>query len=232
MADQMLRLDQALGSFIANAEQVVGKANILTALSADHAVMPLPEYIVSVQHQSARRISPRNEINPAVDSLDRQLQRAFNTSEHVFRSNGFLNYAVASAAGVDSLELERRVREGATKVPGISDIYFRREILDTATPDRPHLQNYRHGYYPPRGEDFIVRFCENCLVTSSAAGTSHGSPYSYDTHVPVVFWGAGVKAGSVQRPVHSVDIAPTLITLVGFRYPDSIDGVPLKEIVH
>ncbi len=232
MADQMLRLDKALGTFLTSVEAMVGSGNLLVGMSADHAVMPLPEYQTAVLHQSARRIPLRTEVNPAVDSLDRELQREFNTTANILRIDGILNYGAAAAAGVDSLELEHRVREGSRRIPGVADIYFRREILNNATPDRPYLEAYRHGYDPKRGDDFLVRICENCLVTSSKTGTSHGTPYEYDTHVPVVFWGAGVKAGTVERPVHSVDVAPTLLKMLGYSPPPFVDGVALNEVFH
>lgn len=232
MADQMMWLDKSLGSFLSNAERIVGRENILVALSADHAVMPLPEYTVRVEHRFARRISPQKSINPAVEALNRALEQELGTSEHIILANAFLNYPAALKAGIDSLELERRVKEGLLKIDGIADVYFRRELLDKERPERPFMEMIRRGYFPDRGEDFLIRFCENCLVSSSKTGTSHGSPYDYDTHVPVVFWGTGVKALTVDRGIHSVDIAPTLAKMLGLKYSSAVDGRPLNELVH
>lgn len=232
MADQMLRLDQSLGAFLSDAEQLIGRGNILLALSADHAVMPLPEVIASVKSGSARRILAQAVINPAIDSLDRLLEHELHTTEHIIQSNAFLNYAAASKAGIDSMELEHRVKEGLLKIDGFADIYFRRELLDPKTPDRPYLENFRRGYYATRGEDALVRFCSNCLITNSSTGASHGSVYDYDTHVPVVFWGTGVDATIVDRSIHTVDIAPTLARSLGVSFPPTIDGLPLGEVIH
>lgn len=231
MADQMMRLDAMLGTFISNAERIVGKGTILLALSADHGVLPLPEYTVSVEHKFSRRIVPQNTINPAIEALDHSLGAAMGTSDHIIQSKAFLNYAVAAKAGVDSLELERRVKVGLMAIDGIADVYFRREILDTLTPPRPFLDIVRRGYFPPRGKDFIVRFCENCLVSSSKTGTSHGSPYLYDTHVPLVFWGNGIHSKQSGQNVHTVDIAPTLAKLLKIQIPVNVDGHPLDEVV-
>jgi len=153
------------------------------------------------------------------------------TSDHIVQSKAFLNYAVAAKAGVDSLELERRVKVGLMAIDGIADVYFRREILDTLTPPRPFLDIVRRGYFPPRGKDFIVRFCQNCLVSSSKTGTSHGSPYLYDTHVPLVFWGNGIHSKQSGQNVHTVDIAPTLAKLLKIQIPVNVDGHPLDEVV-
>jgi arylsulfatase A-like enzyme len=69
------------------------------------------------------------------------------------------------------------------------------------------------------------------LLTTSPTGTSHGTPYRYDTHVPILFWGIGVKAQQVTRVVHTVDIAPTIAKVLGINAPNTIDGKSLKEIV-
>jgi predicted AlkP superfamily pyrophosphatase or phosphodiesterase len=229
MADQMIRLDRSLGSFIADMEKRLGRGSILVALSADHAVLPLPEYLTTLQHKPGRRILPQNEINPKIEEFDRTLRREFGTTEHIIQSDAFLNYA--AAANVDSVALEHRVREGLLKIDGVADVYFRRELMNGKNPDRPYLGKYQRGYFPPRGKDFLIRPCEYCLITSSATGTSHGSPYRYDTHVPMVFWGKGIKSGKVSREVHTVDIAPTIARYLDIPYPPIVDGTPLREIV-
>jgi len=159
------------------------------------------------------------------------MQREFNTTERIIQLNAFLNYAAAASANVDSVALEHRVKEGLLKIDGIADVYFRRELMNGKNPDRPYLGKYQRGYFPPRGKDFLIRPCEYCLITSSATGTSHGSPYRYDTHVPMVFWGKGIKSGKVSREVHTVDIAPTIAQYLGLSYPATVDGKPLREIV-
>jgi predicted AlkP superfamily pyrophosphatase or phosphodiesterase len=231
MVDQMIRLDRALGEFIANVEKLLGAGNILLALSADHAAMPLPEYRRNVQHKDARRILTTIEINPKIQALDLALERECNTTEHIIQSEAFLNYAAAASAGIDSTVLERRVKDGLLKINGITDVYFRRELESGNARNHPSLAYYQRGYYPPRGRDFIIRPCEYCLLTTSSTGTSHGTPYRYDTHVPILFWGIGVKAQQVVRVVHTVDIAPTIAKVLGIGAPPTVDGKSLKEIV-
>jgi len=228
--DQMLRLDLELGAFIEWLEKTVGRGSVVVALSADHAAMPLPEYTTTVDKKFSRRISPKTQINPGIEELNRTLQKELKTTEHVIQSNAFLNYSAARKANVDSIALEQRIRKEVLAIDGFVDIYFRRELLDPSTPDRPYLGTFRRGYFAGRGKDFVVRFCENCLVTSSSTGSSHGSPYRYDTHVPIVFWGNNIKSASVNRFVKIVDIAPTLARMLGAPFPASIDGKPLREI--
>jgi predicted AlkP superfamily pyrophosphatase or phosphodiesterase len=231
MVDQMIRLDRALGEFIVNVEKLVGPGTILLALSADHAAMPLPEYRKNVQHKDARRILTTTAINPGIQALDLALEHECKTTEHIIQSEAFLNYTAAAVAGIDSIALEKRVKDGLLKIDGITDVYFRRELASGNSQSHPSLAYYQRGYYPPRGRDFIIRPCEYCLLTTSSTGTSHGTPYRYDTHVPILFWGTGVNAQQVVRVVHTVDIAPTIAKVLGISSPSTVDGKSLKEIV-
>jgi predicted AlkP superfamily pyrophosphatase or phosphodiesterase len=230
MLDNLIRLDRSLGDFIAEAEKLVGHGNILVALSADHGAMPLPEYRRTVQHRGARRFLVQKELYPEIQILDRKLQKEFNTSEHIILANAFLNYGAAQRANIDSLGLERRVRNGILKIDGIVDVFFRRELVNTKTRHRPYLGYFQRGYYPPRGSDFLLLPCVYCLFTASATGTSHGTPYRYDTHVPILFWGSGIGPAKISREVHTVDIAPTIARRLDVPYPSTVDGVPLKEL--
>lgn len=231
MHDQMLNLDRSLGEFFTYLEQQVGKGNFIVALSADHAVMPLPEYRSTIQHQSAKRIALNKEMKPAVEAVDTMLRNELGAADPVVQIEGFLNYAAAAKAGMDSLAFEKRVRSEVLKINGVGDIYFRRELINKRTPDRPYLGKFQRSYYPPRGEDFQIRGCEYCLITSSTTGTSHGSAYTYDNHVPIVLWGKHIKPKHVGRPVHTVDIAPTLARIVGVPYPKTVSGKPLAEVL-
>lgn len=233
MIDQLIRLDRSPGDFIADMEKTVGAGNVFVALSADHAAMPLPEYLTTIKHKSARRVLVRKEIYPGIDALDRRLQKELGTTEHIIQSNAFLNYAVATKARVDSIALEHRVREGLLRIDGIADVYFRREIINGASRNRPYLGYFQRGYFPLRGKDFLILPWEYCLFTSSKTGTTHGTPYKYDTHVPVLFWGKDLnsKGNRIARAVHTVDIAPTIARYFGVPYPSTVDGKPLKGIV-
>ena len=230
LIDHLLRIDRALGAFITDMELAVGSGNILIALSADHAAMPLPEYRATIERKSARRVMVQNEIYPRIAEFEKELQKELNTTEPIIRSHAFLNYGAATRAGLDSAALEQKVRRGVMKIDGIADIVFRREILNGNGPGNRYIGYYRRGYYPPRGPDFIIRPCEYCLFTTSTTGTSHGTPYRYDTNVPIVFWGKGIAAQQASRVVNTVDVAPTIAKVLGIATPPTIDGKVLKEI--
>ena len=125
--------------------------------------------------------------------------------------------------------LEQRVREGLMKIKGIEDVFFRDQLQNSSTRDRPFLTLYRNSFSTKRSGDFMLRFCERCLITDNPTGTSHGSPYDYDTHVPLVLWGWKIHDQKIDREVHTVDLAPTIAIALGISYPNSVEGIPLKE---
>ncbi|MBI3003934.1 MAG: alkaline phosphatase family protein [Ignavibacteriales bacterium] len=228
--DHLLRVDQALGAFIDHVEKIVGNGNVLFVLSSDHGVMPLPEYTSKVKKESARRLLVDSMIVPKVAELEQQLQKEMKTSEWLVSRNGFLNYGVAKKSKMSETAFEQKVRNGLLNIDGIADVFFKRELVDKKTKQRPYLGHFQRSYYAPRGEDFQVLFCENCLPTTRPTGTSHGSAYRYDNHIPLIVMGWGLQASRVTREVHSVDVAPTLARILGLTYPKTVDGSPLNEV--
>lgn len=235
MHDHLLRLDLALGSFLADMEKEVGKGQVMVALTADHGVLPLPEYLAQFQRSASRRISPDKTVAPRVKELDEQLRQEWKIDDwliHTAEEEGnFLNYQAAGKAGVSPSKLQSRVRSGLLAIDGVKAVYFRDE-LEAENPDtRPYLVQFRNGYCTQRTGDFEVLYCDGCLLDDSPTGTTHGSPYSYDTHVAMLFWGTGIHPGRVDREVHTVDVAPTIARLLGIAYPKSVDGIPLPELI-
>ncbi len=228
--DLLLRVDKSLGEFFEKVFATLGKENVVIALSADHAVCPLPEFSKQFRNINARRIVFSKEMQPKIDSLNVQLQHELKTTEHILQKGNFLNYSAAAKTGMDSVKFENRVRAGLLTIDGVTDVYFRRELLETVQTDRPYLQKFKNSYYVPRGEDFQLRFCENCLIAYSETGTTHGTPYSYDTHVPMIFWWNGVTPKKISEEVHIVDIAPTLARKISVSFPATVNGIALPQI--
>jgi hypothetical protein len=113
----------------------------------------------------------------------------------------------------------------------VEKAYTRRELTVTQPADS-FVALFRNSYYPGRAGGYLsaydieVRFGYRELV-SGPTGTTHGSPYWYDRHVPFVLLGAGVRRGVSDAAVYTVDLAPTLAWLVGIPVPDDLDGKPI-----
>jgi len=199
MQDNLARLDASLGGFIADMETVVGKGNLIVTLSADHACMPMPEYTQDVEHKQARRLNIRTELYPALDRLDSLLRTEWGIGEQLFDRQNFINYKAAAAKNITPELLEQRLREGMIAIDGIADVYFKSELSSSTPIKRPYGERFQHSYYAPRGEDFQIRFDENTLVSGYPTGSSHGSVYDYDNHIPLVVWGVPARVNRVSR---------------------------------
>lgn len=228
--DLLIHIDRGLEKMFDELDKTVGKNNYVVALSADHAVCPLPEFNSQYKNIPATRYSYTNDIKPKLDSLSSLLKYQLNTAEDVLIKNSFINYGPAQKDGWDSLHLQREITKGLLGIDAFVDVYFRHEMVGTEKSDKPFIQKYRNSYYAPRGEDFQYRIRENCIISSRTYGTTHGSPYSYDTHVPLIFWWNNAVPQKISREVTSADAAPTLAKFSGFSFPKNLDGVPLKEV--
>jgi predicted AlkP superfamily pyrophosphatase or phosphodiesterase len=230
MHENLVRLDRSLGRFFDQVRNALGHDRYVIALSADHGVMPLPEFM-NITSSLGKRINPRESLQPLFDSLNQVFSRGAREQKVFVDRNGFLDYQTAMKAGLDSNSFEQAIRKGLTRADEIVEVYPRRTLVVKPDENEDYVNKFRRSYYSARGEDVQVQFCEYCLVTSHKVGTSHGSVYSYDTHIPILIMGAGVNAGVYSRRVHSVDVVPTLARLAGIPFPEDIDGVPLKEVL-
>ena len=230
MLDLLVKIDRYLGELFLFLEKEIGKGQFIIALSADHAVCPLPEFNAQFRNIPAKRYIYSTDVAPKLDSISLLLKQELKTTDDVIIKNSFINYFAGLKAGWDSLKLEERIKSGMLSIEAFEDIYFRREMIARTASTKPYIQKYRNSYYALRGEDFQFRVRENCIIFYHNTGTTHGSPYRYDTHVPVLFWWDGVKPQKISREVYSADIAPTLAKFAGFGFPDNLDGKPLSEI--
>ncbi len=231
MLDLLVNIDRYLGELFAYLDKNIGKDNYIVALSADHAVCPLPEFNSQFRNISAKRYIYSTDIKPKIEKFNSLLKKELNSTEDVLIKNAFINYSAGAKAGLDSVQLEQKVKAGLLSVDAFVDIYFRRELITREKSDKMFIEKYRNSYYAPRGRDYHYRIRENSIISSRSSGTTHGSPYSYDTHVPLIFWWNGVKPQKISRMVTSADAAPTLAKFAGFSFPKNLDGVPLNEVV-
>ena len=230
MIDNLLRLDISLGRFLADLDSSHGSGNVMLVLCGDHGVMPLPEYERASGDPSARRFDNSHAVERTVKGVDSVLRREFGIPDRIVKG-GRINESVFRGSPLTSRTVEERLRAALLEVDGVADVYFRNELLLPSVPDRPYTLKYRHSCHPERSPDYFIRDCEYCLNEADSTGTGHGSPYAYDTRVPMVFWGTGRAAAVVDRTVHTVDLAVTLAALYKLSVPAGVDGVALQEIV-
>jgi predicted AlkP superfamily pyrophosphatase or phosphodiesterase len=223
--DAALRVDRALGELLTAVEAQVGRKHLLVALSADHGVAPMPE------RQRRRRLRGVRE-SPAdiacVQSVLRRLDDAYGSRDW-FAYDMYLDASQVARSRVPREELERRIAGWLASCRHVDRVWTRAELSpDRATTDTL-LAFQRASYLPSRSPDFVLQ--REPWFVSGLGGTTHKSPYQYDTHVPLVIRFPRVPPHTVKEPVATADLAPTLAALLGLRPPRQLDGKDRSDLV-
>jgi|SRR6185312_4585766 len=226
--DMAIRTDQLIGKLIALAQQKAGAANVLFVLTADHGVSPTPA-------EQARRKMPGGYISGDIraivsDGLNGRFGTKGNWVVAAVEGALYLNWKIADDARISRSEAMRAARDILLTTPQlhIARAWTRDELLSGSPGDmigRAAVNGFNHA----RSADVLG--IQEPYYLFSAAGTSHSTPWGYDTHVPIIFYGAGVKPGSYARNVAVNDIAPTLSAVLGIEPPTGSSGRVLPEIV-
>ncbi len=232
--DALLRADSYLADFLASLDSIVGSGSYSVVLSSDHGVMPLPEE-TSRNGNRAERIM-RAEARQHIDAAARQVADAIGIAQPLIigQTNGLmLDIQVAEEHGVRAPDLRKALAEAIDKLDYVEDVLTYEELSIPGKSGDGYRGLYRNSFHPDRTPDLVVQYKENVLVFDSKYGTTHGTPYRYDTHVPLMMWGHGVghKKEPVQNRVRTIDIAPTLAILLGISVPEEIDGVVLQDAI-
>lgn len=233
--DALRRLDLDIGRFLSFLDQRFGPDRVLVAMTADHGVLPLPEWLAE-QGGGCPVVPGRIPTTPLDAGLEAHLDAVFGSpakgvdgGRWSFR-NGYEIYFRPERVAASGVGLARVVEVADAWIeaqPGVARAW-RGSDLDAGVGPEPWLTLYRHSRRPaPEGADLIVEPAYGCLFTSWPAGTSHGSPHDYDRDVPVVFMGPGIEPGRVPGRAAPIDIAPTLAAEIGVPTPDDLDGVVL-----
>jgi predicted AlkP superfamily pyrophosphatase or phosphodiesterase len=230
--DVYLRLDKNLEDLLKKLDQTVGEQNYLVFLTADHAIPDVPQYLIdnkiSAGYSSAKNIKAR---------LVEYMKPYFPEKKlilDIFNEQVFLNHEVFSEdprkGGVDLLVTTELISNFLLKEKGIANVYSKSLIRQGNFSEGGYKGMVIRGYHPKRSGDVAFIFEPNWIEYSKPQGTDHGSPYPYDTHVPILFFGKGIKSGrSVEY--HSItDIAATLAVMLKIKFPNGCTGQPISEL--
>jgi predicted AlkP superfamily pyrophosphatase or phosphodiesterase len=225
--DMVLQLDRTLTRFLAFIDQQVGLDHTLIVLSADHGIAELPEYMAE-RGLDTGRLTP-DVILEAVERISQEKFGLPDITRFYYRPYLYLDRERIQAAGLDPEEVRETLAAALTLEPGIHLAATRRML--ESWPDRKLFGQIRNNYHPVRsGDIYIVQEPYWFNFDKGPVAGMHGSPWNYDTHVPVIFAGPGIPALTVQRRVQPADVAPTLAAILGMSPPASAQGAVLKEL--
>ena len=141
---------------------------------------------------------------------------------------------VKNNSQVNQRELEAAVVAELMKFPGVALAVSSSALRQGGLPDNELYRAVVRNFHPKRSGDVFLVFEPNWFINDFdglVVASTHGSPWNYDTHVPIVFAGNGLSSTRVDRGVHTIDIAPTLSAYLGIRAPSGSVGEPLEEVL-
>ncbi len=232
--DNILRLDRTLAKLFAFIDQRVGLANTLIVLSADHGGPDAPGYLNSL-NIPAGYIEPENwDREAAINRIKEQFDIEGQLIEKYAHPYVYLGSSITADKNIDRAALEAAVVEELSRFPGVSLAVSSSALRSGEVPDTRLYQAVLNNFHAKRSGDIYIVFEPNWFINDFdglTVAATHGSPWQYDTFVPIVFAGAGLTAKTVDRRVNTIDIAPTLSAYLGIKPPSGAQGNPLPEVL-
>jgi hypothetical protein len=223
--DIAIRTDRVIGRLLDYVDKSVGLQHTLVALTTDHGVAPVPESIRD-QGLSAGRMTNKELFGP----IEQALAAKYGEGKWLMATAGsspYLNYELMDKLGLDAAEVRRVAAAAATKVPHVARVYTRDQLLLGNVPNDRIGNRVLRGFNAQRSGDLEI-ILEPYWIRQ-AQGTTHGTPYNYDAHIPLVLMGRGIAPGEYSNNVALNDLAPTVATLLAIEIPAGSVGRVLSE---
>lgn len=224
--DDYIRLDKDLAELLKFLDTQLGKDNVLVFLTADHAAPQVPAYLMDLK-------IPAGYVNEhkMIDSLKKHLLKNYNDTLVLAFSNQqvFLNHKVIEEKKLWLQQVEEDVAGFLQTMPAVA------EALTAVTLNNSQFTEgsrylMQKGFNANRSGDVLVNY-QPAWVDYPHYGTTHGSPYSYDTHVPLIFYGWNIKHGSSSEQVYITDVSATLAMMLNIQFPNGCTGKPISFLV-
>lgn len=226
--DCYLRLDKDLGSFLKFLDSKVGKGQYTVFLSADHGGMQVPEFM-----QENRLPGERVFISTLTKELNKELKEKYNSDSLIVSDDNYqftFNPDKVNETGISKTEIQAWLIKRLEKETGISRVFAIDQLNQVPLPAlvRDMLNN---GFYPQRGGDMQIILKPGYIEGYSKTGTTHGLWNPYDAHIPLLWYGWGIKHGKSNQQVKMADIAPTVAALLHIQVPSGSIGKPIEQVI-
>jgi predicted AlkP superfamily pyrophosphatase or phosphodiesterase len=226
--DISIRTDMLLGKLFDAVERQAGAGNTLIVLSADHGVAPVPE-VNQARHMPGGRLD-KEAVNARItDALTKRFGPGAWLIPGSPANMPYLNLKLVSTLKLNLGDVEHVAATAAAGVDHIARVYTAQDLATGAVRQDAISRAFTLSFYGPRSGDLFL--LQEPYYLFDATGTSHGVPYAYDTHVPVLFLGPGIKPGIYPESIAVNDIAPTLAAILGTTEPSGSIGRVLSEML-
>ncbi len=218
--------DKVLDRLFQLIDKTIGMDNVVVALTADHGVAPVPP-------TSGDKVMPGGRIAPDGPSkaVAAALTLKYGEGAWVVKASDlqlYLNRDLAAQRGINAEEMRAEAARAVKALPHVARVYTRDDLLKNQVIQDEVTRRVMNGYNERRGADLSLILDPYWMLGTS--GTTHGSPFSYDNHVPLIIMGTGIRPGIYFEPVVINDLAPTLAAILSVETPSGSVGRVLSEI--
>ncbi|MCK6265873.1 alkaline phosphatase family protein [Vibrio sp. ZSDE26] len=233
--DGLLRLDSVLADLLSYVDETIGIDNTLIVLSADHGAPDAPSYVTNHGRTTADYFGAEALRSKG---LFEKTKDQFGLGEEVYlyfeNPNLYLNHDLIKEKGLDIAKVQRFISSELATINGVDNAFTASDIEEGNMPNTRVAKLVENNYFKGRSGDIYLVFNPGVYINafdSLTVASVHGSPWRYDTFVPVIFAGYNLEGQKVHREVTPYDIAPTLSALLGVTFPSGSTGEVLNEIV-
>ncbi len=221
VADITVKTDAQIANFLSYLDQKVGKGNYWVVLSGDHGVAP-----TLAQARSFGLDAKNLDLKSALTTISTALISRWGPGDwFILDAPGTLNRETLAKYKVSVEEAARAAGEAAMTIDGILGYVTAERAVAPAS----IVRAYRLSYFPGRTPDLFLVQEPFSLWNGDRGGTTHGTPYSYDTHVPLIFYGSVFRTGTYRENISTTDLAPTLAAALSINQPSLATGRVLTQ---
>jgi predicted AlkP superfamily pyrophosphatase or phosphodiesterase len=221
-----LNLDQQITELIQFLESHCGTNQFIISLTSDHGAGTSPVVIEKKRLKGGNFIS--REIFPELNTL---LELKFGVPDILARYSNmqfYINYQKLDSLNILNTEIFDVARNWLKKQPSIDEVYSANTLSNSLTSLK--TKSLINGIYPNRSGDIFFTLKPGYIEWSTKTGTTHGTHYNYDSHVPLLFYGYNIQPKQIYRNIKIIDIAPTLSILLRSAFPNACTGNPISEV--
>lgn len=225
--DTYIRLDQDLARILSTLDKKVGEGEYTVFLTADHAAIDVPAYL-----KDSKIPAGYLDMGSIKDKFNEFLQYKYGTTDVVKDLSNyqlFLDHKILANLDIDLKDAQQDMAKELLGYEGIGQVYTGHQMWENNyTKGIPYI--LQNGYNQKRSGDVLI-VPNPGFISYSRTGSTHGSPQIYDTHVPLLLYGKGIKQGSTVNRTEIPDIAPTISALLGIAFPSGTTGKPIGEVL-
>ena len=230
--DTYIRLDRDIEKLIKSLNEKVGKGEYTLFLTADHAVVPVPQYLIDNNLPGGYFFLEENMMDLRTKVTAKYGADVVVSEENL---NIYLNHELIDSLKLSQKDVARFVADEIQAWENVKQV-FTADRLQHASSDGEWMDMVRKGYHKKESGDVIFILEPGFLdkhsdSEKSRKGTSHGSAFSYDTHVPLLWYGKNIPKQEVFRSIDITDITATLVHLLYLQQPSALTGKPILEIL-